>query len=150
MKRTISTSAAKSVSASMLSVAFAILFLVVAGSRVSAQDAATTKGIKGVVKFSEDNAPAPGVNIYLKGATAQGTYTDGKGEFLIPFQLKTGDVLVFSFIGRKTVEYIVTDQNIGAIDVVMGPDPIQMVEDVLVEGSERRSSLFVRMFRKAN
>jgi hypothetical protein len=133
----------------MLKFVFVILLLVFLGTNASAQNVSTNKTIKGTVKFSEDNEPAPGVNIYLKGATAQGTYSDAKGEFVFPLQLKTGDILVFSFIGRETVELVVTDQIAGMVDVVMGPDSIEMVEDVLVEGDDSRSSVFARVFRRA-
>jgi hypothetical protein len=128
--------------------AFVILFLVI-GSRVAGQAVSADKQISGTVKFQEDNEPAPGVNIYLKGATAQGTYSDAKGHFQFPRTLKTGDVLVFSFIGRKSIEYIVTDHTIDPIEIVMDPEHIEMVEDVLVEGNEpSRTSVFARLFRK--
>jgi hypothetical protein len=142
------TSASKNFPAS-LSKVIAILFLVFIGSQASAQAVSTGLTISGTVKFSEDNEPAPGVNIYLKGATAQGTYSAANGQFEFPRKLKTGDVLVFSFIGRKSLEYIVPDQTAGPIEIVMGPEAIEMVEDVLVEGDEpSRPSLFARLFGK--
>jgi hypothetical protein len=142
------TSPSKDHPLSVLRSPFVILFLFFLCAQASAQVASANKTITGTVKFSEDNEPAPGVNIYLKGATAQGTYSDAKGQFVFPLQLKSGDVLVFSFIGRETVEYVVTDQVSGIVDVVMGPDSIEMVEDVLVEGDDSRHSVFARVFRR--
>ena len=102
------------------------------GAPAIAQDVSSNT-VTGVVRFSEDNEPAPGVNIYVKGAPDKGTYSDGKGRFNFPHPLKSGDVLVFSFIGRESAEYVVLDQNTNAIEIIMLPDPIQMVEDVLVD-----------------
>jgi len=61
--------------------------------------------ITGVVNSTEDGTPLPGVNVVLKG-TANGTVTDANGEFELQIAKLTGnEVLVFSFIGLKTIEY---------------------------------------------
>lgn len=61
--------------------------------------------ITGVVKSTEDGTPLPGVNVVLKG-TVNGTVTDANGEFELQIAKLTGnEVLVFSFIGLKTIEY---------------------------------------------
>jgi hypothetical protein len=149
MKRNTYTSASKNYPVSLFKVTFAILFFCFIGSQATAQDASAGKTIRGTVRFSEDNESAPGVNIYLKGSTAQGTYSDPKGQFEFPRQLKPGEILVFSFIGRKTLEYIVPDQIDGALEIVMGPEYIEMVEDVLVEGHDpSRSSGFAGLFHR--
>jgi hypothetical protein len=129
---------------------FAILLFCLASAYASAQVASAGKSIKGIVKFSEDKEPAPGVNIYLKGSTAKGTYSDADGKFEFPGQLNTGDVLLFSFIGRETATYVVTGQDTGEIEVMMLPAAIEMVEEILTEGlhEETRPSLFARLFRK--
>ena len=57
---------------------------------------AQEKVIKGVV--SDSSGPIPGVNVVVKG-TKVGIQTDFDGKFSI--QAKTGDVLVFSFVGLK-------------------------------------------------
>jgi hypothetical protein len=69
--------------------------------------------VVGVVKSSEDGEPLPGVNVLLKGST-HGTATDGIGRFEFPVELKTGDVLVFSFIGYTTKEYPVSGKVLRA------------------------------------
>jgi len=114
----------------------------------SAQNASTDKTIKGVVRFSEDNEVAAGVNIYLKGATATGTYSDGNGKFEFPAMLKNGDVLIFSFIGRETIEYVVTTDSTSPLEILMKPDNTTMVEEPLTEGEKSsRTSALVRVFR---
>lgn len=66
--------------------------------------------VKGIVVSSEDRYPLPGVNIVLKGTTI-GIATDAQGRFEFPQKLKEGDVLVFSFIGLRTLEYTVRKQT---------------------------------------
>jgi TonB-linked SusC/RagA family outer membrane protein len=55
-----------------------------------------------------EGSPMPGVNIVNKRALT-GTVPDNAGKFQI--NLLTGDTLMFSFIGYKTVEVRVTDQQ---------------------------------------
>jgi hypothetical protein len=62
--------------------------------------------IKGVVKSGEDNQPLAGINVIRKGHT-EGTVTDLQGRFEFPVAVNEGDVLVFTFIGLKTQEYVV-------------------------------------------
>jgi outer membrane receptor protein involved in Fe transport len=57
---------------------------------------AQEKVIKGVV--SDSSGPIPGVNVVVKG-TKVGIQTDFDGKFSI--QAKTGDILVFSFVGLE-------------------------------------------------
>ena len=135
MKQSNSTSA-KNNPHSLLTAVFMMLLLGFPAAMAVAQDA-SAQTIKGVVRFSEDNEPAPGVNIYLKGSPAKGTYSDAKGQFTFPHALKTRDVLVFSFIGRESAEYVISGENATVIEIVMAPDPIQMVEDVLVEDDDQ-------------
>ncbi|MCB4797298.1 carboxypeptidase-like regulatory domain-containing protein [Neotamlana laminarinivorans] len=64
--------------------------------------------LKGVI--SDESTPLPGVNILLKGTTI-GTTTNFDGEFTFPKQLKAGDILVISYIGFKSKEIIIEDQQ---------------------------------------
>ncbi len=57
--------------------------------------------IKGII--SDGNGPLESVNIVLKG-TKTGTATNSKGEFTFPKPLKTGDVLLISYLGYETIE----------------------------------------------
>src|SRR5690554_5054179 len=71
----------------------------------------------------------PGVSITIKGTTT-GTLTDENGYYSII--ARQGDVLVFSYIGYKTVEIPVTDQLI--IDVVLEQDATLLDEIIINAG----------------
>lgn len=149
MKTNINTAGTKRTSPFSFVTGLTMLFVVMIGWTASAQDASARKTISGTVRFSEDSVVAPGVNIYLKGSTAEGTYSNENGEFEFPRALKDGDILVFSFIGRKTHEYIVSASTTSPLNIVLGPDYIEMVESPLMEGEERTSRI-ARLFRRSN
>jgi hypothetical protein len=98
--------------------------------------AQNTQIIRGTVKTVEDNRPLPGANIYLKSLSSVGTFSDAKGEFEFPRPLKSGDALVFSFLGLKTTEYIVPEGPVVSLVIEMEADIIQMVDEILVEEKE--------------
>ncbi|HZY78189.1 MAG TPA: carboxypeptidase-like regulatory domain-containing protein [Cyclobacteriaceae bacterium] len=75
--------------------------------------------VSGTVVSKEDGQPMPGVNVVLKGHVV-GTTTDADGRFAFPNDLRKGDVLIFSFIGMVTVEYVVNDEE--NIRVELGMD----------------------------
>ena len=60
--------------------------------------------ITGKVTFAGDNQPVPGANVIIKGTTT-GTVADVSGEFSI--DVKSGDILVISFLGYNDVEIAV-------------------------------------------
>lgn len=91
---------------------------------------AQEKTISGTV--SDESGPLPGVTILKKGTT-QGTETDFDGNYSI--QAKTGDVLVFSFVGMKTVERTVSTSNL--INVILEGD--NLLEEVVVVGYGEQS-----------
>jgi len=72
--------------------------------------------IKGTVK-DETGATLPGVTITIKGAQG-GTQTNTSGQYSIA--AKTGDVLVFSFIGYQSKEVTVGTQS--TVDVTLSSD----------------------------
>lgn len=82
--------------------------------------------ITGVV-VDENNITLPGVNVTIKG-TFTGTATDRNGSYTI--DVSEGSVLVFSFIGYKTLE--VTYTGGPTLNVVMEPDMIGMDEVVVI------------------
>ncbi|WP_298513357.1 carboxypeptidase-like regulatory domain-containing protein [uncultured Kordia sp.] len=57
--------------------------------------------IKGTV--SNPQEPLEGANIILKGAN-EGTVTNKKGEFTFPVALKTGDILMITYLGYESIE----------------------------------------------
>ena len=66
--------------------------------------------ITGSVTDSNNNDALPGVNVIVK-TTTNGTNTDFNGNFSLD-NVKTGDVLVFSYLGYKTLEYSVSRINL--------------------------------------
>jgi hypothetical protein len=88
--------------------------------------------IKGIVKASEDGEVVPGVSIYQKGTTT-GTVTDAEGKFEFPKPLNEGDVLVFSFVGSRTIEYMVTGKETEPITILLETDAIIMGELAIEE-----------------
>lgn len=77
----------------------------------------------------DSGAPLPGCSIVLKG-TNYGTVTNGDGTFSFPHELKEGDILIFSFIGYQSKEYVVT----GAIsDLVIKMDIVELMGAVAVD-----------------
>jgi len=88
--------------------------------------------IKGVVKSKDDGQPMPGVNILVKGST-EGTISDANGQFVFPRRLKEGDVLIFSFIGFDTMEYVVRKDANETIELTMGLSYSIMLGEVAVE-----------------
>lgn len=86
------------------------------------------RNINGVVLSSEDNLPIPGVSVVLKNSTI-GVITDFDGKFTL--NANDGDVLVFSFVGMKTQEYIINGET--SISITLEPDEIAM-EEVIVSG----------------
>lgn len=75
---------------------------------------------------SDATGPLPGVNVLVKG-TATGSVTDFDGNFQI--NAKTGDVLVFSFIGYKAKEVVVSGSK---VNVTLAEDAAQLDEIVVV------------------
>lgn len=69
---------------------------------------AQDRTITGRVTSADDNKPMTGVTVAVKGTT-RNTTTDNNGNFTIV--ARTGDVLQFSFVGRKTSEITVQNTN---------------------------------------
>ena len=101
--------------------------------------------VKGKV-VDENGEPLPGVSVVLKGTTT-GVATDINGEFTLLIPNPDGAVLVFSFVGMKTVELpIVTDHP---MNVTMETDTEQM-DEVVITGyyslsKERSAGSFARV-----
>lgn len=65
--------------------------------------------ISGTVTESETGGPLPGVSIVVEG-TNSGVVTDFDGNFLI--KASKGDVLVFKYVGMRTVRKTVEDSSV--------------------------------------
>lgn len=86
--------------------------------------------LRGKVTDQVTGEGMPGVNIVMKG-TSNGTTTDASGAFSISNEGKDG-VLVFSFIGYKTMEVNVSS-NQTSVDVKLETD-VQALQEVVVVG----------------
>ncbi len=82
------------------------------------------KTISGIV--SDDSGPLPGVSIIIKG-TRTGTETDFDGKYAI--QAQVGNVLVYSYVGKMTIEKTVGTSN--TMDVLMA-DNNNVLDEVVV------------------
>lgn len=83
--------------------------------------------VTGKVISEEEGQPLPGVSVILKG-TQSGAVTDADGNYAISVSEESA-VLVFSFIGYKTVEVEVGGRT--NIDVSLGVDVTQLTEVVV-------------------
>ena len=83
--------------------------------------------VTGTVTDQANAMPVPGVNIIIKG-TSTGATTDFDGKYTI--SAKTGDVLVFSYVGFKTSEVTYNGQS--PLNVVLAEDTAQLDEVVLI------------------
>ncbi|SHF56482.1 TonB-linked outer membrane protein, SusC/RagA family [Mariniphaga anaerophila] len=99
------------------------ILIILSTSAVFAQ-----KTVTGVVK-DVNGLPIPGTNIVIKGSTV-GTITDVEGSYKLN-NIKSSDILQFSFIGFENVEIKVGNQS--SIDVVLKTSEI-MLEDVVAVG----------------
>ena len=89
----------------------------------STQVASNERTIKGLV--SDEEQPLEGVNVIQKN-TKIGTVTNEKGEFTFPNKLKTGDVLLFSYLGYETQEVEIKD-NTSFITLKLTTDLVEMI-----------------------
>ncbi|MFT6065762.1 MAG: TonB-linked SusC/RagA family outer membrane protein [Polaribacter sp.] len=96
---------------------------------------AQEKTITGTV--SDQSGPLPGVSLVIKGGTS-GTDTDFNGKYTI--KAKSGDVLVFRYLGYKALEKTVGSSNV--INVTLEEDA-SVLEEIVVTayGTQKRASL---------
>jgi len=85
--------------------------------------------IKGVVTSADDGQPVPGVSVFVKGTTI-GAMTDMNGYYSLS-NVPVNSTLVFSFVGMKAQEVVVTEST--TIDIVMASD-VELIDEVIVVG----------------
>lgn len=84
------------------------------------------------------NEPLPGVTIQVKGTTI-GTISDQDGNYVIP-NVAVDAVLVFSFVGMKSVEVNVGNRNV--INVTLEEESYELGEVIAIGyGSQRKENL---------
>ena len=84
--------------------------------------------LKGTIRSKADKQPLPGVSVAIKG-TLTGGITDLDGNFSI--HVKSGDILVASFIGYKTQEIPVGSRT--NMDILLEED-VALLDEVVVVG----------------
>ena len=89
----------------------------------STEKTTSERTIKGLV--SDEEKRLEGVNVILKD-TKNGTVTNEKGEFTFPKKLKTGDILLFSYLGYETQE-IKIKEDTNFISLKLTAELIEMI-----------------------
>jgi TonB-linked SusC/RagA family outer membrane protein len=117
---------------------FFLVMLLSSFSILNAQD------ITGVV--SDANGPVPGVNVSVKG-TDNGTATNFDGQYTIK-NVKSTDILVFSYVGYKTKEVPVGNQT--TINVTLEEDQSALDEVVVVGYGAKKKSLVTGAISSVN
>ena len=93
--------------------------------------------LAGKVTSGADNLPIPGVNVIIVG-TSTGTSTDFDGNYSI--NVKSGDVLQFSYVGFTTQTVIISNQI--QLNVVLQEDLNELDEIVVTGyGTQKKSHL---------
>nr|WP_288935167.1 SusC/RagA family TonB-linked outer membrane protein [uncultured Allomuricauda sp.] len=92
------------------------------------------KTINGTVT-DQGSLPLPGVNVIVKGTTA-GTQTDFDGNYSI--SATSGQILVFSYVGQKTIEREVGSSTV--INVQMEEDAQALAEVIVTAQGVRREA----------
>ncbi|GAA0739504.1 TonB-dependent receptor [Gaetbulibacter jejuensis] len=111
-----------------------IIAMLLVSVAVFAQESFT---VKGTVVSAVDNLPIPGVNVVIL-KTTKGTSTDFDGNYQI--DVKTGDVLQFSYIGYVTQIIVVENQK--TINVSLVEDTNKLDEVVVVGyGTQKKSTV---------
>ena len=96
------------------------------------------KAISGIVR-DKNGESLPGVTVLVKG-TSLGTSTDTDGKFKFEVPASTEVVLVFSFIGMKTLELPCRDQQV--MNVMLEENTAELGEVVVTGIFERRAESF--------
>lgn len=108
-----------------------IVFIIGFSSVAFAQDS-----VSGVVTDGQ-NMPIPGANVLIKGSST-GTSTDFDGKYQL--NAKSGDVIVFSYLGYQTLE--ITYKGQSPLNAKLMDDTSRLDEVVVVGyGSVKRSDL---------
>jgi TonB-linked SusC/RagA family outer membrane protein len=94
---------------------------------------AQQKTISGTV--TDESGVLAGVNVFVKGTT-QGTQTDFNGKYSLTANI--GDVIVFSYTGRNSVEKIIGNSNV--VDATLTFESLEEVT-VVAYGSQTSKSI---------
>ena len=115
-----------------LKVLLSVCLLICTSLTVLAQE----QTITGVLKDAADNSPLPGVSIRIKG-TRIGTTSSSTGAYSI--KVVKGKVLLFTFLGYKTLEVTVGDNTTVNLNLVESADKQQLSEVVVTAMDIKRN-----------
>lgn len=109
-----------------------ILGIMLSAGMLSAQ----TYTMEGVVK--DEFGPLAGATVLIKNKATSGSLTDIDGKFSI--KANHGDMLIFSYVGLKNKEYLVTEEKKN-LEIILDESE-QMLDEVVVVGlgSQRKIS----------
>lgn len=111
-----------------------LVFMFFCGIAIYAQESYT---LKGTVVSAVENTPIPGVNVIVSNSS-NGTSTDFDGNYQI--QVKSGDVLQFSYVGFVSQTVIIDNQT--TLNIALVEDASVLDEIVIVGyGTQKRSHL---------
>jgi TonB-linked SusC/RagA family outer membrane protein len=105
---------------------FFMMFLLCAGLRAQGDKSFTMEGRA----LDSAGEPFEGVTVYVKDRVTLGTTTAENGHFSI--KASRGNVLVFSFVGFRKVEYLVIEENRN-LEITLHEDS-EKIEEVVVMG----------------
>jgi len=86
----------------------------------------------------QDNLPIPGVNVIVANTT-NGTSTDFDGNYQL--EVKSGDVLRFSYVGYSTQSITITDQT--TLNVVLAESSALDEVVIVGYGTRKKSILYL-------
>jgi tetratricopeptide (TPR) repeat protein len=114
----------------------------VAEKKLRVEGTTAVQRIAGNVR--DDLGPLIGVNVIIQGAN-RGTTTDDSGDYTL--EAKTGDVVLFSYLGKKAVLINVIDNT--TINVVMN-ESNEGLEEVLVTTKKEEEDFINTAYGKKN
>lgn len=112
-----------------------LLILTLCAGLVGQLSYAQEKTVTGTVS-DENGMPIPGVNVMVKNTT-NGTQTNFDGEYSITAQV--GDVLNFSYIGKKIVNKTIGASNVINVEMVKSAESLDEVMVVAYGSANKRS-----------
>ncbi|MGI0107487.1 SusC/RagA family TonB-linked outer membrane protein [Salinimicrobium sp. WS361] len=112
-----------------------LLILTLCAGLVGQLSYAQEKTVTGTVS-DENGMPIPGVNVMVKNTT-NGTQTNFDGEYSITAQV--GDVLNFSYIGKKIVNKTIGASNVINVEMVKNAESLDEVMVVAYGSANKRS-----------
>lgn len=95
--------------------------------------------VSGTVKDATTSEGLAGVNIVVKGKV-QGTITNTRGEFTLNVNQEPPLTLIFSFVGYKTQEIEVTEQNTADLNIIL-EESYLLGQEIVVSASKVEESI---------